>query len=175
MGFWESAVLLAWVAIIVTALVVYGLSRQVALFLSRGAAVSVTGRWQLDTLPAELLPNDGDAALVLFVSSDCPKCSERLADLAQEVRGRPASDIVLAYGADDDGPMPVSGARSVRLEGPLETLGVVATPYGIVTLTDGSIAGSGPIGSRDALRAMLRTMDDNRIATHTAADKEVES
>lgn len=149
MSFQTSALLLSWVAILLLALVVAGLIRQVH-------ALSGTGR----TAPARPAPGPetGVAApgfdrlgpgLVLFLDRDCGICEEVLA-LAE-----PPLRAVFA------GPAPDSAAPGVTVlanEGDrlFEDYRVPATPFAVVLTDDGRVGRAAPVGSPGSLRELLQ-------------------
>ncbi|MEV5572773.1 hypothetical protein AB0L06_22230 [Spirillospora sp. NPDC052269] len=149
MSFQTSALLLSWVAILLLALVVAGLIRQVH-------ALAGTGR----TAPARPAtgPETGAAApgferlgpgLVLFLDRDCGVCDEVLS-LAE-----PPLRAVFA------GPAPVAAAPGVtvlanEVDGLFDDYRVPATPFAVVLTEDGRVGRAAPVGSPDSLRELLQ-------------------
>ncbi|MQY08141.1 hypothetical protein [Actinomadura macrotermitis] len=148
MSFQTSALLLSWVAILLLALVVAGLVRQVHA-LAQGAPRQ-----------AELGPPPGSAApafdrlgpgLLLFLDRDCGVCGEVL-DAAGDL-GRPLRAIF-------SGPAPTGLPPGVTVlagegEGLFTEYKVPATPFAVVVDEGGRIRASEPVGSTDALRGLL--------------------
>jgi hypothetical protein len=156
MSFEMTALLLAWVAILLLALVVSGLIRQVH-ELTRGPQTPGLGlpvgmaAPDLDRLGSADLPT-----LLLFLSADCGVCPGVLneaAVLAHE-DGNPAVQAVYA-GAPGD----TSVADHVRVHGDQATLfdtyQVPATPFAVLVDQAGRISASAPVGSPGSLRNLV--------------------
>ncbi|GAA4919624.1 hypothetical protein LX16_4327 [Stackebrandtia albiflava] len=156
MDFVTSALILSWLAILLLALVMSGLVRQVHR-LSRG----MTGSPRGIGLPAGADAPDaaallGGAGVLLFLSRECRSCTEALDEAARWVREtEDAPPVHAVYGgtAPDDGPLPASGERRDLFE----DYDAVATPFAVVVDATGRVARAEPVGSRKAVRALLET------------------
>ncbi len=165
MTFATAALLVAWLAIVLLALGLAGLMRQLAELhrsIATGAAPSGTGRGgAAPALRGLAIPRSGDLArirpegggLILFVSPGCSSCAATLdAISAAPMHGQ----LVVA----SSGPCPEqgipSGAVCVSDTLPLmERLGVPGTPYLIDVDHEGVIAASMLPQDIDQVRALL--------------------
>ncbi|TDD77753.1 hypothetical protein [Actinomadura rubrisoli] len=159
MSFQNSALLLSWVAILLLALVVAGLVRQVHA-LGTGAPG-----------PAALGPATGTPApafdrlgpgLLLFLDRDCGVCADVLSaagDLGRPLHAifsGPAPDAAPgpapgpASGSAPDGPTVLAGER----DGLFAEYRVPATPFAVIVGADGRVRASEPVGSAEALREL---------------------
>lgn len=160
MTFTTAALLVAWLAIVLLALGLAGLMRQLA-ELHRSMATGVAPGGAAPALRGLAIPRSGDLArirpegggLILFVSPGCSSCAATLdAISAAPVHGQ----LVVA----SSGPCPEqgipSGAVCVSDTAPLmERLGVPGTPYLIDVDHDGVIAASMLPQDIDQVRALL--------------------
>ncbi|WP_109472736.1 hypothetical protein [Ornithinimicrobium cavernae] len=158
MSFLESAVLLAWVALVLLALGLAGLLRQVTL-LTRGqagggsqAAASGSPRSTRD-LVGFRLPAHGELAglaepgahrtVVTFVSPGCSSCDLTLSGLTDVPDVRDGSVALVAVSTGSCGPAlgSLSGTGRCVAEGRalLEQLHVPATPYLMALDSGGTI------------------------------------
>jgi hypothetical protein len=154
MSFETTALLVTWVALVLLALVVAGLVRQVhqltqgprthGLGLQAGAPAPA-----LDLLGAE----PGRATLLLFLSEDCPACQDVFEE-ALGIGGGPATRAVFAQeaiGADPPANMRIlSGQKDL-----FTAYQVPATPYGVVVGADGRVRTAEPVGSVRGLHALV--------------------
>ncbi|MBO2453945.1 hypothetical protein J4573_43130 [Actinomadura barringtoniae] len=148
MSFQTSALLLSWVAILLLALVVAGLVRQVHA-LSRG----VPQRTTLGPAPGTPAPafDRLGAGLLLFLDLDCGVCTEVLGSAGE--LGRPFKAIFA-----EDGPTAVPPGVSVltgERHGLFEAYGVPATPFAVIVDGDGRVRTAEPVGSPEALRELM--------------------
>ncbi|MFA1545649.1 hypothetical protein [Actinomadura chokoriensis] len=145
MSFQNSALLLSWVAILLLALVVAGLVRQVHA-LSQGAPRQA-GLGPAPGTPAPAFDRLG-AGLLLFLDRDCGVCTDVLA--AAGALDRPLHAIFA-------GPPPDGGApsRATVLTGEQDGLfadyRVPATPFAVLVDADGRVRAAEPVGSPEAL------------------------
>ena len=161
MSFMQSAVLLAWVALVLLALGLAGLLRQVTLLTrgqvganaaagSSGAAASSGAPRSTRDLVGFRLPAHGDLAglvtpgahrtIVVFVSPGCSSCAMTLSALATEPDVQAGSVALVAVSTGSCGPAleNLDGIGRCIGEGRtlLESLHVPATPY--LMAVDGS-------------------------------------
>jgi hypothetical protein len=148
MSFQTSALLLSWVAILLLALVVAGLVRQVHA-LSQG----VPQRATLGPAPGTPAPafDRVGAGLLLFLDLDCGVCAEVLE--AAGALDRPFRAIFAEDGPDTAprGATVLTGER----HGLFEAYGVPATPFAVVIDEGGRVRSSEPVGSVEALRELM--------------------
>lgn len=161
MTFQGTALLLAWVAIVLLAFAMSGLLRQIyALSAQRGTSGTAVigpspGSSVRDLLG--LLGGEPRATALFFVDTHCEACSEllpeldRLATVQSDVRVA----AVFREGAAGYG----DAAFSVlEAQEPLfRRLSVSATPFGLLATADGTVTASQPIGSSSQLRDFTST------------------
>ncbi len=175
------SVVLLWLAVIVLALLLWALSRQVGVLFERvapmGALMTDNGpvvgaaspRLTLTSLQGEAVTIGGMAArsrLVFFLSPSCPVCKKLLPVLKSLAHDeRRALDVVLA----SDGEVAEHQAF-VRAQGlqPLpyvlsQELGlsyrVARLPYAVLLDTTGRVAAKGLVNSREQLDSLLNAHD----------------
>jgi hypothetical protein len=154
MSFQTSALILSWVAILLLALVVSGLVRQVHA-LSAGLVRPATEPVGLPGGAAapglDQLRTDPDRpTLLLFLSADCRTCTGVLAEAA--------SLAELAVRAVYAGPAPADtrGVPAVGNQAELfDRYDAVATPFAVLVEPAGRVRWSAPVGSPAALRTLL--------------------
>lgn len=156
MDFVTSALILSWIAILLLALVVSGLIRQVHQ-LSRdkrpAARVGVsTGTVASDA--GELL--GGSRGVLLFLSPHCSVCSDVLEEAGQWITaGDNPPNIQAVYAADAaEHPVVTTVANRDDL---FKRYDVVVTPFAVVVDDAAVVTRSEPIGSTTALRQLLNT------------------
>lgn len=145
MSFTTSALLLSWVAILLLALVVAGLVRQVHA-LGRGGPA---GRAELGPRPGTRAPafDRLGPGLLLFLDRDCGVCSDVLA--AAGALGRPTHAIF--SGPAPGGLPPELAVLAGEGDGLFAEYGVPATPFAVVVGEDGRVRAAEPVGSPEAL------------------------
>jgi hypothetical protein len=152
LSFQTSALIVTWVALLLLAFVVAGLVRQVhALSTAAGARPAATGPRTGDPADLARFGVTGPAVL-LFLRSTCPTCTEALAETAAVVGDR--LTVVALY----EGQVPEQAPGIVALgdQGHLFAgYGAVATPFAVLAGADGRITAAAPVGSRAAVRALL--------------------
>ncbi|MGH3756988.1 hypothetical protein [Actinophytocola sp.] len=153
MSFQTSALIVTWVALLLLALVVSGLVRQVHT-LSSGAAGRRdpvgprpgTAAPHLDRLDAR------PPAVLLFLRPSCHTCTDVL-DESVSVAGTGLSVHAIYEGPAPDVP---SGVAAHGHQGRLfATYDAVAVPFAVLVGGDGRVAGAGPVGSRAAIGELL--------------------
>ncbi|WDZ82934.1 peroxiredoxin family protein [Micromonospora cathayae] len=164
MSFQTSALILSWVAILLLALVVSGLVRQVHA-LSSGLAQrhpESVGLPPGTPAPdfARLAPAAPRGPLVLlFLDPDCGTCAEVLAELADHV-DRAGLEFRVLY--RDVAPARAAGLPVPVLAGQAELFDrydALATPFATVVDRAGQVRHAEPVGSRTALRRLLDRFD----------------
>lgn len=147
MSFQNSALLLSWVAILLLALVVAGLVRQVHA-LGQGAS-RPAGLSLAPGAPAPAFDRLGPG-LLLFLDRECGVCADVLAAVPD---GRPLHAIFA-------GPPPGEAARpgvtvlAGEQDGLFTDYRVPATPFAVLVGADGRVRAAEPVGSPEALRAL---------------------
>ncbi|NDU74039.1 hypothetical protein GWI34_15535 [Actinomadura sp. DSM 109109] len=147
MSFQNSALLLSWVAILLLALVVAGLVRQVHA-LGQGAA-RPTGLGPAVGTPAPAFDRLGPG-LLLFLDRECGVCADVLDAVPP---GRPLH-AVFAGPPPDGPPRPGVTVLAGEQDGLFADYGVPATPFAVLVGADGRVRAAEPVGSPEALRAL---------------------
>lgn len=175
MSFVESAVVLAWVALVLLALGFAGLLRQVTLLSRRrlgesGPAAPASPRTTRDLVgfrlpsgpdPLASLPEPGaHRTVAVIVSPGCPSCTQTLERLAalDDVRAGSVALVAVSPGSCEPALAALGGtgrcvdqAREV-----LDRLRVPATPYLLATTADGTIVAAGLAQEDTDLQAWVR-------------------
>jgi hypothetical protein len=163
MSFQTSALILSWIAILLLALVVSGLVRQVHA-LSNGAVrrrPESVGLRPGAPAPgfAQLAPASPVTLVLLFLDRGCGVCAEVLSE-ATGWAGR--ADLTLRVLYRDSVPTQAGGLPLTVLGGQAELFeryDVVATPFATVIDPAGRVRRVEPVGSRAALRHLLAELD----------------
>lgn len=153
MSFETSALIVTWVALLLLALVVSGLVRQVHALSSGTAQRPVrtgprpgTRAPDLDRLGAR------GPAVLLFLSPTCLTCVEVLDETATAVGDR--LPVHALY--EGTAPEPPPGVQAHADQGHLfGAYGALATPFAVLVGDDGRITAAAPVGSRAAVRELL--------------------
>ncbi|HEX6073969.1 MAG TPA: hypothetical protein VFZ32_01755 [Micromonosporaceae bacterium] len=155
MTFQTSALILSWVAILLLALVVSGLVRQVHALssgtLRRGEPV---GPAPGSTAPdfRRLAPEHPEPMVLLFLDSDCRTCSEVLEEATRHAPPPGITVRALFRGtAPETGPLPAQGGEATLFD----RYDAIATPFAVVVDPGGTVVRSEPLGSRTAFRTLL--------------------
>ncbi|MCX4472947.1 hypothetical protein OOK41_21975 [Micromonospora sp. NBC_01655] len=164
MSFQTSALILSWIAILLLALTVSGLVRQVHA-LSSGAVQrrpESVGLRPGAPAPgfARLAPGAPAVPLVLlFLEPDCGTCTEVLAEANGHV-GRPGLEFRVLY---RDNPSAQAAGLPITVLGGqaelFERYDALATPFATVVDPAGRVLRAEPLGSRAALRRLLDEID----------------
>lgn len=154
MSFETTALLMTWVALVLLALVVAGLVRQVHQLtqgprtrdLGLPAGSPAPGLDILETQP-------GHPALLLFLSEDCPVCHD-VYEEALGLAGLPATRAIFAdqvIGGDPPANMRVLSGRQDLFT----AYKVPATPYAVIVGADGRVRTAEPVGSVRGLHSLV--------------------
>ncbi|SCL73384.1 hypothetical protein [Micromonospora peucetia] len=164
MSFQTSALILSWIAILLLALTVSGLVRQVHA-LSSGAVQrrpESVGLRPGAPAPgfARLAPVAPAVPLVLlFLEPDCGTCTEVLAEANDHV-DRPGLEFRVLY---RDAPSERAAGLPITVLGGqaelFERYDALATPFATVVDQAGRVLRAEPLGSRAALRRLLDEID----------------
>jgi hypothetical protein len=162
MSFQTSALILSWIAILLLALVVSGLVRQVHA-LSSGTVGRPGSVGLRPGSPAprfrDLAPPSPATLVLLFLDHGCATCDQLLDEAADQVQRIPAGlrvlyrDSVPPQAAEL--PITVLGAQADLFD----RYDAIATPFAVVIDATGRIQRSEPVGSRVALRRLLDRVD----------------
>ena len=159
MSFQTSALIVTWAALLLLALVVSGLVRQVHQ-LSSGGARRTDRLGPRPGSPAPGLAGLGvrAPAVLLFLSEDCHTCAGVLEEAGR--LGFAGQVVGLYGGAGPTPPRGSGGAGQGGQAGVFGRYGGVGTPFAVIVGRDGRIERSEPIGSPAALRALLNRLED---------------
>jgi hypothetical protein len=164
MSFQTSALILSWIAILLLALVVSGLVRQVHA-LSNGT-VGRPGSLGLGPgSPAprfrDLAPPSPATLVLLFLDHGCSICDQLLDEVVEQLQ---RTDVVLRILYRDTVP-PQAADLSMTVLGEQADLfdryDAIASPFAVVIDATGRIQRSEPVGSRLALRHLLDQVDNS--------------
>lgn len=160
MSFETTAVLVAWIAIVLLSLVVAGLIRHVHALGLGAHREPVPPLIRLPTgAPApgfdRLAPMPTEPVLLLFLSTECPSCAAVLAEVRRLAGRSPVAIRVLfagppMVGAETSGVPVFSGEADL-----FTTYGVPATPFAVLIDSGGRIRQATPAGSARALRDLI--------------------
>ncbi|HEX5597259.1 MAG TPA: hypothetical protein VFX61_14770 [Micromonosporaceae bacterium] len=164
MSFQTSALILTWIAILLLALVVSGLVRQVH-GLSNGAVGRRSSVGLRPGLPAprfrDLAPPSPATLVLLFLDHGCATCDHLLDEAAEQVQRTEVVLRVLYRQAAPphaaDLPMTVLGEQADLFD----RYDAIATPFAVVIDAAGRIRRSEPVGSRAALHHLLDQIGDS--------------
>jgi methylamine dehydrogenase accessory protein MauD len=175
-GWWLASYVILWVVVVVLAILVLALARQVGtlhLRLGPRGALEVDGEGPpLGEAPEPADASDlggrtitvggpGQAQLVLFVSPGCPVCREVLPSLPAAARvGKMAPVVVVdasepeargLYGADR------LEAPVVAAEGLAERYGIPGTPYAVALDVLGVVRAKGTVNNLEQMEGLVDT------------------
>ncbi|GAA2608009.1 hypothetical protein SMC26_17595 [Actinomadura fulvescens] len=162
MSFQTTALTLAWVAIAILALGMSGLVRQIRILQGPAAA------------PADSRPSPGlvgvtapglagvpqswsKPAVILFATSSCEVCDERLTELATEAA---IEGDTLAFFAVYEAPpreQPAVTITTLVDEAAFDAYEIPITPFGVVVGMDGVIREARRVGSQQAIERLIDT------------------
>jgi len=152
MDFMTSALIVSWLAILVLALVVSGLIRQVHQ-LSTSMSVSPTrvGLKPGATAPGALELIGSAGGVLLFVSPGCRTCVEALDEAATWQADSGGAVLAISATAVPDTPVSTAPDRPDLFD----QYDAIATPFAVIVDADGAVVRSEPVGSRTAVRDLL--------------------
>jgi hypothetical protein len=157
MSFQTSALILSWVAILLLALVVSGLIRQVhALSAGGGQRPGSLGPPPGSPAPGIdlLAPDRRRPVVLLFLSENCRTCAEALDEAGRAGPGGvPVRALYAGAGpaATGDQPVPIDSGQAELFE----RYDVIVTPFAVVVDRTGRVVSAEPVGSGAALRGVL--------------------
>jgi hypothetical protein len=163
MSFQTSALILSWIAILLLALVVSGLVRQVHA-LSNGTVGRPGPVGLRPGSPAprfrELAPPSPATLVLLFLDPGCATCDQLLDEAAEQVQ---RTDVVLRVLYRDAVPPHAADLPMTVLSDQADLFDrydAIATPFAVVIDAAGRIRRSEPVGSRAALGRLLDQVDE---------------
>lgn len=167
MSFQGTAILLAWVAIVLLGLALAGLLRQVHYLRRPGPATEASLAPRAGEIVSALVSelSSSRRSVLFFAHSDCVSC-ERVFPTFRELAGRfrelswkviYEGKYTLQDGSDEFEILSDRGDL-------FEALRVPVTPYGIVVSEAGAILAAGPVGSGALLEALVDRGRDKEAA-----------
>lgn len=158
LSFEQSALLLAWVAIVLLALAMSGLLRQVhalteALQGGRRTAVGPAA----GTVVPKLAGLDGVArSLLLFVEPACPACDRALERLVTAARnGSDSVGYLVVYRGDATAVQDTAVTTITHADRVFSDLGVTVTPTAVALDERRTVIASAPVGSPELVEQFL--------------------
>jgi hypothetical protein len=169
MSFYGSALLLAWVAIVLLGLTVSGLVRQVH---------ALRSGHQPERLEADLVTGtqapivDGLAwdrqrtNVLLFVDASCHSCAQVLPYLDTLARERSGDIAFAALFAAHDGDFRTDHVRVLtRQARAFERYQVPLTPFGVKVSPEGVLIAAAPVGSNEILKDLVERGGQGGLVT----------
>jgi len=173
-----------WVLVVILALVVFALARQVGILHERVAPAGalqptegpkvgeLTDAMRLEDLQGNPVTiggadPDGQSTLVLFISPTCPVCRS-LVPTAKSLARKESSRLRLVFASDGDQPAQhVAYAADLRLDGYPYVLSqplglayhVSKLPFALLIGADGSLQSKGLVNTREHLESLVEAMD----------------
>jgi hypothetical protein len=158
MSFQTSALILSWFAILLLALVVSGLVRQVhALSTDAPRRPGPIGLRPGAPAPGldRLAPEHPDTLVLLFLSSDCRTCAAVLDEAVRNAIGDGPAIRALYAGPVPSGMSDLLVAVHGEQADLFERYDAIVTPFAVVIDRGGRVIRSAPLGSAAALRTLL--------------------
>ena len=171
-GWWLLSYLALWLLVVVLALVVVALARQVGTLHLRlgprgaleldeegpplGEAPERVDARDLDGRPVSV-GGPGRGQLILFVSPGCPVCREVLPGLGAAAGASGLSPLVISDGAGPEGPPHANGAPVVADPALAETFQVPGTPYAVVLDEAGVVRAKGTVNNLEQMEGLVET------------------
>ena len=154
MDFMTSALIVSWVAILILALVVSGLIRQVHQ-LSQSMSLTPT---RVGLAPGAAAPDAaeliGDSGgVLLFVTPGCRTCVEALDEAASWQAETGGTVLAVSATSVPETPLPSAADRPDLVD----RYDAIATPFAVVVDPAGTVVRSEPVGSRTAVRDVLES------------------
>jgi len=158
-----TALLLAWVAILILAFALAGLLRQLHVLRAQVRDPSArTGPLLPGTAVAALLPLSGERpAAVMFVDRGCATCTHLLSEFEQAARTRMREGAQLLVLFPDSANGFRSEAAAVHHDQAevFRELKITLLPYGLITDAQGRVVAAQPLASPADLRRLLTHLD----------------
>lgn len=168
MSFQTSALILAWIAIMILAFAMSGLLRQLHVIR---AALDPQRRVTLGPATGAVAPPiDGIGAngwprptVLLFMERGCPTC-RAIQDELTGVAGDEL-DLIVVFPEDAEGAVP-EGVRIVSGQpDAFRDFGIAFTPFVVAVGPDGRVTASQPLGSVNSLRTFLGSQRERMVST----------
>jgi len=163
-----SAVVLAWLVLVLLAFAMLGILRQLRdlqqTVIQRNNAGPTAPRREL---PAELRPQAGrEYSAILLVDAGCPTC-ERVAPVFAELARTSSGDIdfVLLSYSDEQKWDALEGVRRVMDQAAYHRLDPGWRPAVVVLDAAGEVLATEPAGSEESVRAVVESVVGARLPT----------
>jgi hypothetical protein len=159
MSFYGSALLLAWVAIVLLGLTVSGLVRQVHALQSprrpEGLEADLPTGTQAPTIDG-LAWDRQRSNVLLFVDASCQSCAQVLPYLGTLAEERTGDTAFTALFAGHDGGFQTDHVRVLtRQARAFEQYQVPLTPFGVKVSPEGVLIAAAPVGSDKILKELV--------------------
>jgi hypothetical protein len=160
MSFQTTALVLAWVAIVLLGLALSGLLRQIHL-LRLGQVRPQLHSGPVVGMPAPELGRDNRrprTAVLLFSDRGCASCDRLLPEFEALAREDDGLEFKVLFPGSPNG---FESGHVDILGGQAETFArfrIPATPYGVAVDSEGTVAAAGPIGSSSLLREFVGSL-----------------
>lgn len=161
-----ALLILAWLAILMLALAMTGLIRQIRIMAAEGQRPGgyggLSSRRVIRRLPKNVLDADRlGSSVVLFASRGCATCTKVLPAFQALAEANPSRSFVVVYPGRAD---LINDGRLRLVEGRadlFDLMQVPVTPYVISVDSDGAIGAAGPAGSEARLAQVLEKTGAN--------------
>ncbi len=152
-----AAVVLAWVAILILALAISGLTRAVGRLAT--GAVGAPAAHPLIGSQAPPIPALGpwsEPTVMVFVDPTCIVCRERIQDIKEIHSGETNWILVTTDPSETFSDLELNGLRLIRVESPYVTFfGAYSKPFGVVIDSNGLIVAASALGNRKMLTDLV--------------------
>jgi len=165
-SFVSSSLVLAWIAIVILALAMSGLLRQIRALTKQVRETRTRSSPLVGKVAPAVgdVPLDDEVAILVFASSNCDVCMDRLAELDSIVsadHSRRVRMLSLFSGS-------VNGLNFDAIEvmgeqqKAFEQFMVPITPYGVVINRRGVVSHAQPVGSEGAVHELIRRAKESQ-------------
>jgi thiol-disulfide isomerase/thioredoxin len=157
MSFQATALLLAWIMIVLLAFALAGVVRQLHM-LATGARQWVSGPRQGTRLEIEGLTG-GRKKVVLFADSACTSCDRVLPVFAEEAKARRSIEFAAVFRDDADGLNDPHVRVLANRSELFRRLSIPATPFAVALTGQGLVLDAYPSGSPELIRQLVALAD----------------
>lgn len=152
-----SGLILAWLAIVLLSFAVAGLSRQLRILANAGERHTRLGPVIGHPAPtfSTFVGSTPGTKMLLFVDAACTSCVQALNVAEQLSFDSPDLRFIAVFDGEPNGYQPERIQVIPNASEAFAAYRVAVKPLAVVVGADGSVLGSRPIGSEDALRAFV--------------------
>lgn len=164
MDFQTAALALAWLAIVLLALAMSGMLRQMQSLKGESRTGPPLGHDLLGRTIEFPVGRRGLSNIALFMSTDCPTCGTLARALPGLHREAPTGVAISVLFQDSgnglsDSPFPVYENQRDRFD----QLGVSVTPFAIAVSPEGVVTKAEPIGSEQGLQQFIAQVREEEV------------